>query len=87
MRLLIVCVATLTLAGCFGSAQPARPVAIDRPALGLPVELSAEGWDALEAADPAGADALHEVNARWLCGYAPASLTPTERAAICGAEP
>jgi len=82
MRLPIILLAMLMLAtGC----ETSRPAAtIEAPALGLPILLSPEGWAALDAADPAGARAVDETNARYLCGYAPEGLTPDDFQIICG---
>lgn len=52
------------VAGCaIGTPGPADPCAVMRPL--LPIDLTKAGWDALDAADPAGADRIDDVNEWW----------------------
>lgn len=58
--------AILTMTSC------GQPPPVTEPALDLPIVLTAEGWQALDAADPEGSRQIDRVNAQWLCAYAEA---------------
>lgn len=78
---LIALTATLTLAAACVSSPPATPTPEAAPKVGLPIEPTAEEWEALDAHTPRVAGLIDEANARYLCAYG--DLEPADRAAIC----
>jgi hypothetical protein len=55
---------TLLVASCADATRgPISACAVMRPL--LPIDLTQPGWDALDAADPAGAKRLDDLNEWW----------------------
>ena len=55
-----VIVLCMLIASCTAAPPPADVCAVMRPL--LPIDLTQAGWDALDAADPQGADRIDDAN-------------------------